>query len=123
FNPRGSRIGSSGAERNFIYSNGRHGINISASVSSDRPLLGNNIDNCFIGLNSAGTTDLGNGQNGIYLFQAHGNTIHSCVISGNNNDGIQISGAQAHGNVVTSNLIGLSAAGNSAIGNGASGVA
>jgi parallel beta-helix repeat protein len=124
FNPRGNRIGGSNTpERNYIYNNGRHGISIFASTSADRQLLGNTIQNNWIGLNTSGNTDQGNGANGILLSNAHGNLITSNVVSGNNNDGIQISGAKAHSNTLTGNLIGTDTTGVVPVGNTFSGVA
>ena len=125
FNPRNNVV-----VDNYIYSNGRNGITIAAWQDQNRSGNMNNViaDN-YIGLNSGGNTDLGNAQAGISLEHAFGNRIgnesiasHN-VVSGNNNDGIRITGAGANNNRVINNYIGTNAAGNAIIGNGASGIA
>jgi hypothetical protein len=133
-NPRDNRIGAATTLTgfvNYIYSNGRNGITIAAWEDQDRSgSLNNSIEGNFIGLDTGGNTDLGNGQNGIVLQHAFGNRIGSenislqrNVVSGNNNDGIQITGNGAVNNRVINTNVGTNAAGNQKIGNSASGIA
>ena len=131
FNPRDNQIGGTvSSKRNYIYSNSSNGIIISCNNALDQAsYLNNRIENNYIGLkDNAGDADNGNGQNGIYLFNAFGNIIGGDtsasrnVISGNDNDGIKMEGAGSNANVVSNNYIGLSAAGKAKIGNGSSGV-
>ena len=80
---------------------------------------GNTIENCYLGLNVSGTTDLGNADNGILIDTgSSGNTIGSPgagnVISGNDKRGVDI---VTEGNTLRGNQIGVSASGAAAIGN------
>ncbi|MGO9923793.1 MAG: beta strand repeat-containing protein, partial [Isosphaeraceae bacterium] len=87
----------------------------------------------LIGTNGAGTASLGNGDDGVLIEAgATNNTIGGVtstpgtglgnVISGNTNDGAEITGSGTSENVVAGNIIGLNASGNSALGNAGSGV-
>lgn len=88
---------------------------------------GNRVESCLIGLDLDGT-DQGNAGNGILLSGSAGNRIGGetlaarNVISGNNNDGIEINGTNANANVIAGNLIGLDPSGTIDRGNGADGV-
>ena len=93
---------------------------------------GNKIEGNFIGTNAAGSAGLGNGDDGVDVSGADDNTVGGTtagarnVISGNNQDGIQISGnasiGVATGNEVLGNFIGTNATGNAALGNSGDGV-
>ncbi|MEK6301734.1 MAG: C25 family cysteine peptidase [Acidobacteriota bacterium] len=90
---------------------------------------GNNQIKCnFIGVDAAGTADLGNGLSGIYINNTPGNTIGGLVagtrnvISGNDEYGIQIFDSGAINNTVQGNFIGTNAAGNTPVGNQINGV-
>ena len=127
-NSRNVRIGGSQPQhRNLIYANGGDGIVISASPSDDRTNQNITIENNYIGT-SNGTSDNGNAFNGIYLENTlrvivgdlAGSTRN--VISGNNQDGIKITGIAAGLNVIVGNFIGVTSAGTAALGNTWSGV-
>src|SRR4051794_2382467 len=89
---------------------------------------GNLITGCFIGTGAFGTNDLGNSANGIRITNSANNTIGGLsssarnVISGNNQNGVLISGAQSFSNLVAGNLIGLTVTGSNAVANNASGI-
>ena len=72
-----------------------------------------------------GAADLGNINDGVRILSgASGNTVGGTasgagnLISGNNGDGVEISGPGSTDNVVAGNLIGLNAAGDAPIANG-----
>ncbi len=127
---------------------GAHGLTIAANNVVVRGLvinrfdgdgirvLGNNnlIEGNFIGSDTAGLLDLGNGGNGVSVASANsvgastGNTIGNNLIVGNGGNGVAISGGSFRaesalfGNLVRGNLIGLNLKGE-AVGNGQNGVA
>ncbi|MDA0744994.1 MAG: right-handed parallel beta-helix repeat-containing protein [bacterium] len=76
-----------------------------------------------IGTNALGSDALGNGHAGIQIAGAPGNTIGGTtdgarnLISGNNNEGILVTGAGALGNNILGNFIGTNAAGDDALPN------
>ncbi|MCL4177683.1 MAG: hypothetical protein KJ072_08025 [Verrucomicrobia bacterium] len=90
---------------------------------------GNMVSGNYIGVDAAGSNDLGNGRNGVHLNGSPGNRVGGTsalernVIAGNANDGVQVTGAMAVGNVVSGNYIGLTADGQTSLGNSFSGVA
>lgn len=127
-NSRNVRIGGPNLQqRNFIYNNGEDGIYIRALANIDRALQNIRIENNYIGTFD-GTTDQGNGSDGIYLEHALGVTIGDPtgatrnVISGNNNDGIKVSHTKSAANLIVGNFIGTNAAGTAVLGNSLSGV-
>ncbi|MBC7911995.1 MAG: VCBS repeat-containing protein [Pyrinomonadaceae bacterium] len=131
-NPRNNRVGGTNlSQRNFIHSNGRHGILIAASTSFDRGgSLGNVIENNFIGLrDNNGNQDRGNAGEGIFLDQAFGNRIGGDtsasrnVISGNSGNGILLSGDGCYANLILNNFIGTNKDSAGVIGNDGSGIA
>ena len=91
---------------------------------------GNTITGCLIGINSAGDTDQGNGQNGIGIQSSNGtiNTIGGTtpaarnVVSGNDSDGIAMQGSAVTKTVVQGKFIGTDITGTQAIGNSFIGV-
>jgi len=128
-NVRNVRIGGDQPQhRNLIFSNGANGILIVASATQDRAVQNINILNNLIGT-SNGTTDNGNSGAGVVLTNTIGVNIGDTggttrnIISGNNNDGITISGSGAVTNSVFGNFIGVDESGGVALGNSASGVA
>lgn len=87
---------------------------------------GNNVvENCYVGTNSAGTIDYGNGASGIGM-QSSNNTIRDNLVSGNQGAGIAITGTgssiSADNNTVVSNRVGTDYTGTSAIPNGSDGI-
>src|SRR5215207_1939962 len=93
-----------------------NGVLISGSGATGTKVQGN-----FLGTNAAGSADRGNGDDGVDVFGADNNTIGGTtagarnVISGNNQDGVQISGNAsigiATGNEVLGNFVGTKANG------------
>jgi len=107
--------GATAAERNVISGNTYHGVSI-ASGSNGNVVRGN-----IIGADVTGALDRGNTYQGLWVGSAN-NTIGGNVISGNNDNGICVTGANATGNVIQGNIIGLDAAGATALGNTNNGV-
>jgi hypothetical protein len=89
---------------------------------------GNTIEGNYIGSDVSGTADLGNSGSGVGIDFSPDNTIGGTaaaarnVISGNNGDGIGISGSGSTGTVVQGNFIGTNASGTAALGNSLYGV-
>lgn len=87
----------------------------------------NIIEGCYLGLNLAGLTDLGNTLNGILLTNAANNTIGGLTtasrnyIAGNNQNGVSLNGISTTNNVIRGNFIGLNV-NNADIGNTGDGV-
>ena len=111
--------GSTTAERNVISGNGQHGVDMEAGVS------GNQVRGNYIGIDSTGTTAVGNVGAGIVMggpnTQVGGATAgERNVISGNVAGILFDSGAGfAHdGSTVYGNYIGTNAAGTGAVANG-----
>ena len=126
--------GTQPAQRNLISGNGDGfgGVHISGGGAT-----GNKVQGNFIGTNAKGTADLGNGNAGVIINSVPGNTVGGTdaddgavdgavkarnVISGNNDDGVQISGSGATGNEVQGNFIGTTADGSGDLGNDLDGV-
>ena len=106
---------------NVLSNNGTAGLAI--DQGSNNTAQGN-----LIGTDPAGTSALGNLQNGLVIIASTGNSIGGTddlaanIISGNNLSGISISGTAAAGNVVLGNRIGTDRSGAQALGNGQDGV-
>ncbi len=126
--PSGNIIGGATIQaRNIISGNDRFGIVISApgGGGSNNLIQGN-----YIGTDVNGTSDLGNGDDGVVISSsgstisgtASGNQVLDNVISGNEDDGIQIEFDQATNNLVAGNFIGTDITGTVALGNVNSGV-
>ena len=113
--------GTNVADRNVISGNNDTGIYILNGRA-------NLVQGNYIGLNAAGTADLGNVNNGIAIYNAPANTIGGLspsarnVISGNDVSGIYLNSALATGNWILGNYIGVNAAGTAAISNAADGI-
>ncbi len=112
--------GVTAADRNVI-AGGDDGILLSTSTATNNTIIGN-----YIGTDATGMAVIGNVYDGIRIqSDAHTNTIggatigHSNIISGNNQDGIQIT---TDGNTVQNNYIGVAADGTTALGNLGSGI-
>jgi hypothetical protein len=84
---------------------------------------GNTIIGNLIGTNSAGTTALGNGGNGVIIDNSAINTIGGSttternVIAGNSSDGIRLIGSTSMYNTISGNYIGTNATGTVSLGN------
>jgi hypothetical protein len=86
------------------------------------------IAGCWIGSDGTGSTLLGNGDDGIELYGAYvtvGGTgpFDRNVINNSGDEGINITGASATGNVIIGNYIGLESDGSGGSGNGDVGIA
>jgi len=99
-----------------------HGINIIGASAT-----GNTVSGNYIGTDATGSSDLGNGQNGVEIRDgAQDNVIggdtaeERNVISGNTWNGVRIS--TGSGNTISGNYIGTDASGSSALANDAVGV-
>jgi hypothetical protein len=125
---------------------GVHGLNISASSAvTVRGLVinrfggsgiyisrysGHAVYGCYLGTDVGGTAALGNGGDGIFLYNSTSNTVGGTtasarnVISGNLRNGIQIDGYLfgATGNLIQGNYIGTDVNGTSGLGNADHGV-
>jgi parallel beta-helix repeat protein len=90
--------------------------------------MSNTVSGNYIGVDATGAADLGNNGNGIDISEGRNNIIGGAtsgernVISGNDQRGIIISGADATGNTVLGNYIGTDASGSTDLGNTWSGV-
>ncbi|MEW6157926.1 MAG: right-handed parallel beta-helix repeat-containing protein, partial [Verrucomicrobiota bacterium] len=115
--------GAAPAARNIISGNSGDGVEISGASAS-----GNKIQGNFIGADASGVLDRGNTQDGVFLNGAAENLIggdtvaEGNVISGNNGEGITISGTAAVNNRVLNNFIGTDSRGTLPLGNGSHGV-
>ena len=118
--------GTVASARNIISGNGT-GVHIVA-YSTNFNAANNLVQGNYIGTDVNGTAALGNVGNGVKLENANNNTIGGSaagagnVISGNQGDGVSITGAMAQGNQISQNLIGRNAANNGPLGNEGHGV-
>ena len=116
----GNTIGGAG-QGNLISGNRGFGIWIYGSTSTGNVVQGN-----YIGTDKDGGSDLGNGDRGVRIEGASGNTIGGTtqgarnLISGNDVDGVFI--VNGTGNLVQGNYIGTDAAGITRLGNTNAGV-
>lgn len=103
--------GTTAGAGNLISGNGGAGVVV------DSGSTGTLIQGNYVGVNRAGTTDLGNSHHGLDI-RGSSNTIGGTtanarnVISGNNNGGVSLEGDS---NIVRGNYVGLNAAGTGAI--------
>jgi CSLREA domain-containing protein len=116
--------GDTEGERNVISGNGGDGVFISENNTTGNIVSGN-----YIGTDKNGTTDLGNSQNGVYIgYGAQNNTVggdtdgERNVISGNDENGVNIHEIETTNNTVSGNFIGTDANGTADLGNGGEGV-
>ena len=116
--------GTTVAARNVISGNG-DGVRIEDTARA------NLVQGNYIGTDAGGTADLGNLADGVFLWNAHDNTVGGAVagagnvISGNGSNGVLIeAGAETtSGNKIQGNRIGTDASGTTVLGNSQSGVA
>ncbi|HEV7892871.1 MAG TPA: FG-GAP-like repeat-containing protein [Pyrinomonadaceae bacterium] len=110
-----------GAAGNTISSNGAHGVEISGAATS-----GNFVQANRIGSDVFGAAPLSNSGSGVFISDAPSNTVGGQglgnLISGNQNNGVLISGATATANIVASNRIGTTDSTLDQLGNGLNGV-
>lgn len=115
-----------GAGGNVLSGNGTHGV-VLTGAGSQRNVLSGNI----VGLDASGTSARGNSLNGVMLSSgASYNIVGSAdalarnVISGNGGNGVRITDAGTHDNVVQGNLIGSDVAfsADASLGNGWAGI-
>lgn len=110
--------------RNIISGNFETGILLLGEETKSNVISGN-----YIGTDFSGTIALGNGLDGIYIYNGVGNIIggnsyeSGNLISGNGANGITINNPLAHNNVIIGNLIGTDITGLGALGNSGNGVA
>ena len=122
--PQAQIGGTSAGQGNTISDNGKHGVEIVGTSSTNNVVLGN-----VIGTNKNGASDFGNAEDGVHIGNssniAIGGTVAGAgnVISGNDANGVSISGtSSATGNRVQGNFIGLDKNGTTGFGNSAVGV-
>ncbi|NIN66028.1 MAG: right-handed parallel beta-helix repeat-containing protein, partial [Anaerolineae bacterium] len=84
----------------------------------------NTVSGNYIGTDATGSVDLGNGNHGVFIFGgAQANVIggdtpgERNIISGNEYDGVLISGSGTTSNTVSGNYIGTDASGALDLGN------
>lgn len=118
--------GTAPADRNLISGNAVQGVRISGSGADDNTVQGN-----IIGLDAAGTADVGNGMQGVWVLDASNAMIGGTesgagnVISGNGNGGIAIDTnleKNTSGHVVQGNLVGTDVTGTVDVGNSSNGI-
>ena len=109
--------GTAAADRNIVSGNADDGMDIVGATANGNLVLGN-----YVGTDAAGTSAVGNGNDGVVLWANQNNTIGGSsagarnVISGNQS-GIYIGNVAATNNVVIGNYVGTNAAGTGAIAN------
>ena len=113
FDASSNVIGSvSAAAGNVISGNTQNGVRIENAGAWGTLVMGN-----IIGLELTGTTNRANGNNGVHILNAPGNSIGNAttaaanVISANALAGVRIEGTTASANVVQGNVIGLDVSG------------
>ncbi|MGZ4985305.1 MAG: M12 family metallopeptidase, partial [Limisphaerales bacterium] len=105
-------IGGGAGARNVISGNGARGVGMFDAATMNNTVQGN-----YIGLNAAGTAAIANNFSGVEIYLGSNNTIGGTTgstrnfISGNNDRGVLIDGANASGNMVQGNTIGLDVTG------------
>ena len=108
-------------DRNIISGNGFSGISLYGSACVENTILGN-----IIGVDSSGSTAVGNLEHGIFIYQAPSNQVGLGVsggknlISGNGLDGISI--WEGDENTIENNFIGTDGTGRNAIPNEGNGI-
>ena len=114
--------GTSASARNVVSGNHQYGIWMLENSS------GNQVHGNYVGVDAAGTVDLGNAFAGVFLQDSPNNQIGGTtagagnVISGNDQQGINIHGSSASNNQISQNLIGRNAANSGPLGNSDHGI-
>ncbi len=110
-------VGEAGAG-NVISGNHDYGVYITNAGANANRVQGN-----LIGTDAAGTGDVGNRLEGVFLFMgASDNLIGSNVISGNGGSGVKVSGADCLRNRIENNRIGVDTNAMIDLGNGFRGI-
>ena len=105
-------------EGNVISGNGENGMAVTNSGTMSNTISGN-----IIGTDASGTMTMTNQHSGISMWNSPSyNIIEDNLISGNGNNGIEISGSGTAHNIVRGNKIGTDVGGSFAIPNGDDGV-
>lgn len=86
-------------DHNVISYNMQIGVQLNQSIT-------NTIIDNTIGLDDSRTIDLGNGGHGLELLDSSNNSVTENWISGNESDGIRLTGSLSMGNIVQQNWIG-----------------
>ncbi len=118
--------GTKPAMRNIISGNNNNGVQIDDGAS------GNLVAGNYIGIDVSGSVRIGNGGDGVVLFDSPANTVGGStsgagnLISANGRDGIQVSSADngpgSLDTVIQGNVIGLDSTGVLGMGNNSNGV-
>jgi CSLREA domain-containing protein len=110
--------GTAAGAGNVISGNAGSGIKVANAGATRTVIVGNDIGTDYVG-----TGALGNGEHGVLLLDAPGNTVGGSatgagnLISANGQDGIDVAGSSATNNRIQGNHIGTDAAGNGDLGN------
>jgi hypothetical protein len=119
--------GTTAAARNVISGNGANGVRVSGNASIG-VATGNEVLGNFVGTKANGIEALANTLDGVSIFDARVNTVGGTasgarnIISGNQDDGVQISGNLATDNQALGNFVGTDENGTADLGNGNDGV-
>ncbi len=119
--------GTAAGAGNVISGNNQHGVHLLGFGGVGVGVRLNLVQGNFIGTDVSGTADLGNTLNGVQV-QATANTIGGAaagagnLISGNDQNGVQLQGGVTAATLVQGNLIGTQADGTSALANSQNGV-
>jgi uncharacterized delta-60 repeat protein/CSLREA domain-containing protein len=115
--------GAEAAARNVISGNTGNGVYLVGPAATGNVLVGNRI-----GTDVTASSPLANGEHGVIVVNAPNNTIGGAtagagnVMSGNNFNGLFLSGSSTSGNVIQGNRMGTDGSGTVRLGNGTQGL-
>jgi CSLREA domain-containing protein len=124
YSPGNTIGGTEAGAGNLVSGNESNGVNLYGEYAT-----GNTVQGNFVGTDATGTRALGNGDTGIAVILATGNTIGGTAAgagntaSGNGTAGITLWGPETQNNTVQGNFVGTDASGTMAVGNEESGIA